>query len=182
MVIWGGSDAASTAFGDGARYNPVANTWTPISAAGAPSARYYFPSVWSGAEMIVWAGAGPGANVNNGTRYNPATDSWTAMSTIGAPPVAPAGQLARFQHTGVWTGSELIIWGGGNGGAVYNNGGCYNPASDTWTLLSTTGTPPARFFHSAAWAGNQMLLWGGRISFSSSTTAPNDVWCFRKCP
>ena len=41
----------------------------------------------------------------NGKRYDPGTDSWTAISTINAPD-------ARFYHTAVWTGSEMIVWGG----------------------------------------------------------------------
>ena len=32
-------------------------------------------------------------------------DTWTATSTTNAP-------AARFDHTAVWTGSEMIVWGG----------------------------------------------------------------------
>jgi hypothetical protein len=32
-------------------------------------------------------------------------DTWTATNTINAP-------TARFDHTAVWTGSEMIVWGG----------------------------------------------------------------------
>ena len=34
-------------------------------------------------------------------------DNWTATSTPNAP-------TARFLHTAVWTGSEMIVWGGAN--------------------------------------------------------------------
>ena len=43
--------------------------------------------------------------LNTGGRYNPGTDSWTATSTTNAP-------TARHCHTAVWTGSEMIVWGG----------------------------------------------------------------------
>ena len=43
--------------------------------------------------------------LNTGGRYNPSTDSWTATSTTNAP-------AARAHHTAVWTGSEMIVWGG----------------------------------------------------------------------
>ena len=58
--------------------------------------------------MIVWGG-GPGLNTyyNTGGRYNPGTDSWTATSTTGAP-------TGRAYHTAVWSGSEMIVWGGNN--------------------------------------------------------------------
>ena len=48
------------------------------------------------------------AHLNTGGRYNPITDSWTATSTANAP-------TGRYAHTAVWTGSEMIIWGGYNG-------------------------------------------------------------------
>jgi hypothetical protein len=67
--------------------------------------------------MIVWGGVSTGGITNTGGRYNPSTDSWTATSTAGAPG-------ARDQHTAVWTGSEMIVWGGYNG-SVLNTGGRY---------------------------------------------------------
>ena len=84
--------------------------------------------------------------LNTGGRYNPSTDSWTATSTI-----APAG---RWGHTAVWTGSEMIVWGGGANGTDLNTGGRYNPSTDSWTATSTTGAPAARFFHTAVWTGS----------------------------
>jgi len=57
--------------------------------------------------------------LNTGGRYNPSTDSWTATSTTGAP-------AARDFHTAVWTGSQMIIWGGAGPGPTYfNTGGRY---------------------------------------------------------
>ena len=59
------------------------------------------------AEMIIWGGEIYPITVDFGTggRYNPSTDTWTRTSTIGAP--AP-----RALHAAVWTGSEMIVWGG----------------------------------------------------------------------
>ena len=58
--------------------------------------------------MIVWGGLMTVSYLNTGGRYNPSTDSWTATSTTNA----PAG---RDYHTAVWTGSEMIVWGGDYG-------------------------------------------------------------------
>jgi N-acetylneuraminic acid mutarotase len=70
--------------------------------------------------MIVWGGISAG---NSGGRYNPSTDSWTATSTTSA----PAG---RSSHTAVWTGSQMIVWGGwGIVGGFLNTGGKYCPES-----------------------------------------------------
>ena len=55
--------------------------------------------------MIVWGGNGVNGNLMTGGRYDPGADSWIATSTINAP-------SARSYHTAVWTGSEMIVWGG----------------------------------------------------------------------
>ena len=73
--------------------------------------------------------------LNTGGRYNPSTDSWTATSTTNAP-------TARYDHTAVWTGSEMIVWGGHGSGL--NTGGRYNPITDSWTATSTTNAPSGR--------------------------------------
>jgi hypothetical protein len=65
-------------------------------------------------------------------------------------------------HTAIWTGSEMIAWGGWAGGSVeLNDGGRYNPAANSWTALPTSGAPTARDFHTAVWTGSEMIVWGG---------------------
>ncbi|MBI3950985.1 MAG: hypothetical protein HY314_11085 [Acidobacteria bacterium] len=61
-------------------------------------------------------------SLDTGGRYNPATDTWTATSSSGAP-------NARSFHTAVWTGSEMIVWGGSAGTNAVNTGGLYCPGS-----------------------------------------------------
>ncbi len=167
MIVWGG--LATSRFDTGGRYNPAIDTWIPTSVAGAPAARNLHTAVWTGSEMIVWGGeeANGFNNFNTGGRYNPASDSWTATTTIGAP-------AARDQHTAVWTGSEMIIWGGGDLGStiVFNSGGRYNPASDNWTATSLTGAPAARTGQTAVWTGNEMIVWGGGFVDSNSIFNP----------
>src|SRR6266853_1158448 len=53
-------------------------------------------------------------------------DTWTATSTANAPG-------ARDLQTAVWTGSEMIVWGGNHNGSQLNTGGRYNPSTDSWT-------------------------------------------------
>ncbi len=68
----------------------------------------------------------------------------------------------RSGHTAVWTGNEIIIWGGGIGGIELNTGGRYNPTTDSWIEVNVSGSPIARVSHSAVWTGNEMVIWGGR--------------------
>src|SRR5262245_16301629 len=82
-------------------------------------------------------------------------DTWTATSTINAP-------SQREYHTAVWTGSEMIVWGG----VVVlnpplNNGGRYNPSTDSWTPTTTNSAPSGRYGHTAIWTGTEMIVWGG---------------------
>ncbi|MBI5774529.1 MAG: SBBP repeat-containing protein, partial [Verrucomicrobia bacterium] len=62
---------------------------------------------------------------------NLAADSWTVTQTNSAP-------AARGGHSAVWTGSELIVWGGFTAGlgSDLNTGARYNPVSNTWTAIS----------------------------------------------
>ena len=70
---------------------------------------------------------------------------------------------ARAAHTAVWTGSEMIVWGGVNGGNfLFNTGGRYNPSTDSWRATSITNAPSARYLHTAVWTGSEMIVWGGR--------------------
>src|SRR6266516_3973437 len=90
-------------------------------------------------------------------------DSWTATSTTSAP-------AARELHTAVWTGSEMIVWGGLGSGGRLNTGGRYNPGTDSWTATSTTSAPAGRYFHTAVWTGSEMIVWGGASSGSVLNT------------
>src|SRR6266699_1246319 len=56
-------------------------------------------------------------------------DTWTATSTTSAP-------TARDLQTAVWTGTEMIVWGGIIDPINYTNtGGKYNPTTDSWTVI-----------------------------------------------
>jgi N-acetylneuraminic acid mutarotase len=154
MIVWGGlTDSPNT----GGRYNPNTDSWTATSTTDAPAPRYEHTAVWRDSEMIVWGGVDCAPNCqyfNTGGRYNPSTDSWTATSTTNAP-------AARVNHTAVWSGSEMIVWGGWDGASLFNTGGRYNPSTDSWTATSTSNAPEARDSHTAVWTGSEMIVWGG---------------------
>jgi N-acetylneuraminic acid mutarotase len=159
MIIWGGVASNNTFFNTGGRYNPSTDSWTATSTTSAPTGRDLQTAVWSGSEMIIWGGYFFDVNtgdhyLNTGGRYNPGTDSWTATNTTNA----PAG---RRSHTAVWTGNQMIVWGGFDGVNVLNTGGRYNPSTDTWLATNSTNAPTGRFDHTAVWTGNNMIIWGG---------------------
>jgi N-acetylneuraminic acid mutarotase len=161
-IYWGGY--SNNFIGDGKRYFPADNTWSNITATGALSARCRHTAVWSGTEMLVWGGAiATGMTVtNNGARYNPATDTWTAMAAV------PVGFTNRADHLAVWTGTEMLIWGGSTNsniaiGNTRSDGARYNPVSNTWTLMSSVNAPLPRALPLGVWTGTELIVWGGYL-------------------
>jgi hypothetical protein len=91
-------------------------------------------------------------------------DSWRPTKQLLDP---------RYWHTAVWTGSEMIVFGGmSNVGTTYADGSRYDPATDTWQLLPTAGSPGARQSHVAVWTGTEMVVWGGRADASGGRYNP----------
>jgi N-acetylneuraminic acid mutarotase len=176
MIVWGGPffDAS------GGRYNPSTNTWIATSTANAPTGRAAPQAVWIGTEMIVWGGYfydGTYHYLNTGGKYNPNANSWTAMSATNAPE-------ARSSHSAIWTGNEMIVWGGEAGsdpGHYFNTGGRYNPSMDSWSTTSTVNVVDGRYYHTAVWTGNEMIVWGG-TPYPSGYTSTGGIYCAQSGP
>jgi N-acetylneuraminic acid mutarotase len=119
MIVWGGG-VTFLELNTGGRYNPNTDNWLATSTATAPEGREQHTAVWTGSEMIVWGGFGNNfpPQLNSGGRYAPDTDSWVSTSITNAPD-------ARVSHTAVWTGSEMIVWGGNDDFNYFNTGGRY---------------------------------------------------------
>ncbi len=158
MIAWGGTNMSNN-LNTGGRYNPGTDNWVATTTANAPAGRVGHTAIWSGSEMIVWGGV-TSNYVNTGGRYcaqppsSCTDDTWTPTSTTNA----PAG---RTYHTAVWTGSEMIVWGGVDLSGYFNTGGRYNPTTDSWTPTSTASAPAGREIHTAVWTGSEMIVWGG---------------------
>src|SRR5207237_429157 len=138
----------------------LADSWLPISTVDAPTARAAHSAVFTRIDgtdhMIVWGGQDspmiPFANT--GAIYDPFADSWSPTTTVGAP-------SARDGHTSIWTGSQMLVWGGISLGNYVNDGAFYDPRTDTWTPISTTNAPSPRLFFASGWDSTHLLIWGG---------------------
>jgi N-acetylneuraminic acid mutarotase len=136
---------------------PTEEAWATTSLVNAPTSREFQTAVWTGTEMIVWGGHfydGTDYVIGSGGRYDPATDTWSPTSTTGAPD-------ARMFQTAVWTGTEMIVWGGLGVAGFLNSGGLYDPVTDSWAPTSMTGAPSGRYDQTAVWTGTEMIVWGG---------------------
>jgi N-acetylneuraminic acid mutarotase len=187
MIIWGGVDNVAGYSNTGGRYNPKNDSWTTLNLSGAPVGRVGNSSVWTGSELIVWGGRIFSNHTDSfalvytdtGGRYDPSKDSWSITSFRQAP-------FAANRHKSVWSGNEMIVWGGYNGDYL-NIGARYNPISDNWNTMSTVDAPDGRVNHTAIWTGSEMIVWGGNdesvlttgsryhpINDSWNATSPND--------
>jgi hypothetical protein len=143
---------------DAAGDAPCTDQWGPMSTTNAPSGRLEHAAVWTGTEMIVWGGLTGTISfeneTNTGGRYNPSTNTWTATSITNAP-------TARSSHTAVWTGSEMIVWGGSSG-LNTNTGGryCAQPPPPPLTIIQPNG--------GEVWAAGsvQQIKWDGNLKHS----------------
>jgi hypothetical protein len=103
-----------------------------------------------------------------GTVQSLAHDRWTEL-----PPAPIAG---RSSAAAVWTGEQMLIWGGVNGphlGDLVADGASYTPATRRWQLL-----PPApidaRVDMAYVWAGKDLFIWGGLDALVGGLHAPAD--------
>jgi len=164
MIIWGGTtiDNSRTPLGDGHIYYPYSDDWGPMGDSGSPSPRYAHSAVWTGSEMLIWGGQDtPEDFLNTGGRYNPVLGQWQPLSEANAP-------VGRTEFGAVWTGKEMMVWGGfganpsGPDYQYLGDGARYNPASDSWSTVSSVGAPFSRADFTMILAGSSVLVWGGR--------------------
>jgi len=168
FFVWGGelteaTDAAAydSALVTGGFYDPLNDTWSPTSIVNAPPGGAYYSAASSDTDFFVWGGTQDPApwnevtvNVTNtGYLFNYASNSWKAISTVNAP-------SARRYAAAVWTGSKFVIYGGSGavGTFAYNDGGIYDPVTDTWEAMAAGG--PNIFPHTIVWSGKRVVLWG----------------------
>ncbi|MBP7149581.1 MAG: hypothetical protein KBD01_18795 [Acidobacteria bacterium] len=158
MIVWGGWGGPY-----GGRYSPSADSWTGLTPHALTPPRYRHTAVWTGTEMILWGGLSIGTRdfVSAGRAYDPALDAWRALSAVDEP-------QPRIYHSAVFTGAEMIIWGGSDESTRFATGGAYNVAGDSWRAIAAA--PVARNSHTTVWTGAEVIVWGGWLDSASSNT------------
>ena len=99
----------------------------------------------------------------------------TAVPLLAAAPTAAAPNQSPFHWrvlpdapirahggaAGVWTGSQLLVWGGqGVHGHDFATGASWTPATRTWARLPASPLSP-RVAPASVWTGSSWFLWGG---------------------
>jgi N-acetylneuraminic acid mutarotase len=130
-AVWDGREVLVVGGTVGLAYNARTNAWRKLPR--TDSSRFGAATVWTGKRLLVWggsktAGAGPPVIPAHGLAYDPRANRWSPL------PEAPL--LGRLDPTAVWTGHEMIVWGGdrpamplGSGTRFFNDAAAFRPAS-----------------------------------------------------
>lgn len=170
MIVFGGHAGDiddPTVLSSGGSYDPATDTWSPISATGAPVTAGPFSGVWTGSRLVVWGGSATAT----GAMYDPATDTWTPMSNANGPE-------PRNRHALFWTGSKVLVWGGVNAGGntLLNQGYLYDPATDTWSPMAVLGAPGGALENSMAFTGSQLIVYESQLAQGGAYDVATDKW------
>lgn len=71
----------------------------------------------------------------------------------------------------------MIVWAGfavPASPALSNDGGRFNPTTQTWLAMNISSPPSPRYVPSAVWTGSEMIIFSG----SGSTFPILDTWSY----
>jgi N-acetylneuraminic acid mutarotase len=124
LVVGGHGGRWRHVYADGVAYSPATNRWRRLPAMFTGRAEH--TAVWTDRQLLVWGGrTSRGVTVvapPYGAAYDPASNRWSAL-----PKSALRG---RTGHAAVWTGTQMLIWGGTpvSGGGSVGDGAAYTPS------------------------------------------------------
>lgn len=115
----------------------------------------------------------------------PVPSTVPATTTTTSWPYEAAGELdlgplePRAGHSVIWTGTEMIVWGGlademGRTGR-FNDGAAFDPVTEEWRMIAEAPLSP-RWYHLAAWTGEEMLVIGGGTKEAAAYNPVADSW------
>src|SRR5581483_6444326 len=157
---------------------PVAGRPAPGPPAGREHRRPGLPPVVAvGALLAALVAGGAVTGIDRAPRHT-VTERASARPSPAAPLAdepPPAGwrrgSPGPLRHRDgaveVWTGRELVVWGGDPDG---DTGAAYDPVADRWRPLERAPIP-ARCGGTAAWTGRALLVWGPACSAGGPAAA-----------
>lgn len=173
LLVFGRAQPAETRSVDvAAAYTPATRTWRALTPFPGPRGNYEgrYWAVWTGTEMLV---VGP----LDRQAYNPATNRWRKLPKAAD---VPGGIV-------VWTGRELIGWGGGCCGDATAEGAAYDPATNTRRTLARSPLAPEQS-PIGVWTGRELVLfvsganpadgqpWPARLARAAAYDPATDTW------
>jgi hypothetical protein len=161
LILWGGTtDRGHTYLVEGHALDLETGAWRTLTPPvdRTPSdplvqtPRTGHVAAWTGTELLLWGGRTsspdePFAYAVDGAAYDPRTDAWRPI---------PAAPLPADRYDGVWTGTELVVVGGGE---ATLHAAAYDPATGRWRELPEP--PLAIVAPRVLWDGTQVITVGG---------------------
>ncbi|MDQ3956873.1 MAG: kelch repeat-containing protein [Actinomycetota bacterium] len=155
LLAFGGCDPQTTndcvETGDGYTFDPATPAWSPLPEAPLPVA--FASAVWTGGEAIFLAVEGASRELG-GVSFDPLERSWRTLPPAPVPP--------RPGSVTIWTGAEVIVWGGGEPDEPgTSEGAAYDPRRDDWREIAEA---PLGLNHaSVVWTGTEMVVFGSLL-------------------
>jgi len=110
-----------------------------------------------------------GCGSPQGSASELASAHWSVLS--------PGPLSARTDQSSLWTGSDLLVWGGvasqSSGGDGLADGAAYRPATNTWQRLAPAPMS-GRGGATAVWIGDEAMVWGGESVVGETVHALSD--------
>jgi hypothetical protein len=140
-------------------YNPATDGWRtldgPPDGVGGRSNLVGGPGVWTGEELVLW---------QEGLALDPDTGTWRSLT----PPPPPR---RAFPAT-VWTGTQIVVWGGCDASlpqcddfarGLLSDGALYDVAADRWRPMADSPLAPG-VHPTGVLADGELLLYAGGSS------------------
>lgn len=164
FVVFGGrARYATTAFGDGAFFEPASGTWVSTPTEGAPTARSRHVTVADHVgHVLIWGGSAQrtGSASGDGVVLDLPTNRWFPIMASDAPTPrvdAMAGFATSEEGALGW-----VIWGGTSAsGAALRDGAILAPGRTTWTPIALEGAPSRVPNQVGVVAGHWLFVVGG---------------------
>jgi hypothetical protein len=170
LVVQGGSDTPTPTAAGSVVDRLAQGKWKELDP-GPAEVLTDLSSVWTGKRLIA-LGYRISPAAPEAASFNPRTGTWWTV------PSPPAG--VRKGALVVWTGTEMIVWGGGDttGPSVESrqDGIVYDPRTEQWRGMSAAPFAPADGT-TATWTGRELLVTNGYsercLSVSASSCYPD---------
>lgn len=163
-------------------YDPADDIWGELIVAPQPFGVELISSgVWTGSEVLF------AHESTGGLALDPDQGTWR---TLAAGPLSPRQEPSR-----VWTGRELVVWGGCDNVLAecsdstsrerFRDGAVYNPLSDTWRTMAPSPLPEGAVT-AAVWAGAEVFYYTADVDTgvagAASYNPALDQWTLLTAP
>jgi hypothetical protein len=156
-----------------AAYRLGANSWRRLPSAGPAGTFPPYHAVWTRSEMLVW-----GQGLKKG--FTPRTNRWRNL------PDSPLLSVHQGFGLVVWTGRQMIGWGGGCCGDAFSDGVAYTPSTNRWSPLPKSPLAGAQR-PLGAWTGRELVVfvsgfdpdgkpWPARLARAAAYNPATRTW------